>query len=284
MKVLALGAGVQSTTILLMACKGDLPKPDVAIFADTGWERTNTYKHLNWLRAEAERHGIPVLVVQSGKIPDEILNAMELNKRFVTIPFHGIWNGKKVILRRQCTENYKIKPIQQKVRELLGIQRGQRLPRDEVELWLGISTDEANRVSAYKKRTHMPKYYPLIQEVLMSRRNCTEWLNANYPQIHVPRSACVGCPFQCNREWKEVKANREDWQRAVSFDNAVREIERRGKIKAVLYLHRSLQPLEALDLSLPEDRGQLSFGFYKTGRQVKFINLDDEEQRSEAER
>lgn len=276
MKVLALGAGVQSTTILLMACKNELPKPDVAIFADTGWERTNTYRHLKWLTLEAEKHNIPVLTVQSGRLPDEILNAMELNKRFVTIPFHGLWNGKKVILKRQCTENYKITPIQQKVRELLGLRKGQRLPRDEVELWLGISTDEATRVSAYKKRTHIPKRYPLIQDVLMSRRNCIEWLNANYPEIYVPRSACVGCPFQCNREWREVRACPEDWQRAVSFDNAIREIEEKGKIKAdLLYLHSSLRPLEEIDLSLPEDKGQLSFGFYKLGRQIKFINLDE---------
>ena len=37
---LSLGAGVQSTVLALMAERGDhgLSKPDVAIFADTGWE------------------------------------------------------------------------------------------------------------------------------------------------------------------------------------------------------------------------------------------------------
>lgn len=38
LKVLSLGAGVQSTTVLLMSWAGELPPLDCAIFADTGWE------------------------------------------------------------------------------------------------------------------------------------------------------------------------------------------------------------------------------------------------------
>ena len=37
MRVLSLGAGVQSSTLLLMACHGEL-ELDAAIFADTQWE------------------------------------------------------------------------------------------------------------------------------------------------------------------------------------------------------------------------------------------------------
>ena len=37
--ILNLGAGVQSSTMALMAAHGEItPMPDVAIFADTGWE------------------------------------------------------------------------------------------------------------------------------------------------------------------------------------------------------------------------------------------------------
>ena len=36
LNVLSLGAGVQSSTLLLMSCRGVLPKLDAAIFADTG--------------------------------------------------------------------------------------------------------------------------------------------------------------------------------------------------------------------------------------------------------
>ena len=49
LKCLNLGAGVQSTTLALMAARGELPDgelPDFAVFADTGWEPTAVYQHL----------------------------------------------------------------------------------------------------------------------------------------------------------------------------------------------------------------------------------------------
>jgi hypothetical protein len=47
MRILSLGAGVQSTTMALMAAVGEIAdKPDAAIFADTGWEPKAVYDHL----------------------------------------------------------------------------------------------------------------------------------------------------------------------------------------------------------------------------------------------
>jgi hypothetical protein len=37
-RVLSLGAGVQSTALLLMMIHGEVPKADAVIFSDTGWE------------------------------------------------------------------------------------------------------------------------------------------------------------------------------------------------------------------------------------------------------
>lgn len=52
LRVLSLGAGVQSTTLALMAAHGEIgPMPDCAIFADTGWEPAAVYEHLAWLRS-----------------------------------------------------------------------------------------------------------------------------------------------------------------------------------------------------------------------------------------
>ncbi len=54
LRVLSLGAGVQSTTLALMAAHGVVgPMPDCAIFADTGWEPKAVYDHLAWLRSPA---------------------------------------------------------------------------------------------------------------------------------------------------------------------------------------------------------------------------------------
>lgn len=50
LRALSLGAGVQSTTIALLAAHGEIgPMPDCAIFADTGWEPRAVYDHLEWL-------------------------------------------------------------------------------------------------------------------------------------------------------------------------------------------------------------------------------------------
>jgi hypothetical protein len=49
LRVLSLGAGVQSTALAILAARGHLPRPDAAIFADTGWEPAAVYAHLDRL-------------------------------------------------------------------------------------------------------------------------------------------------------------------------------------------------------------------------------------------
>ena len=55
LRILPLGAGVQSTTLALMACDGTLPGLDAAIFADTGWEPPAVYRQVDRLEAELKR-------------------------------------------------------------------------------------------------------------------------------------------------------------------------------------------------------------------------------------
>ena len=54
LRVLALGAGVQSTALALMMHAGEIPAPDFALFADTQGEPRGVYEHLKrlkeWLR------------------------------------------------------------------------------------------------------------------------------------------------------------------------------------------------------------------------------------------
>lgn len=53
LKVLALGAGVQSTALLLMSIRGELDRLDFAIFAETRWEPAAA-EHLAWLDGQAD--------------------------------------------------------------------------------------------------------------------------------------------------------------------------------------------------------------------------------------
>ena len=72
MHVISLGAGVQSTTMALMAAHGEIePMPDAAIFADTGAEPKAVYEHLDWLRS-SNVLPFPVEVVQFSDLAEDI--------------------------------------------------------------------------------------------------------------------------------------------------------------------------------------------------------------------
>lgn len=263
LKVLSLGAGVQSSTLLLMACKGEMEKPDVAIFADTGWESKATYNHLSWLKVEADRHGIPVIIVQERNIRDDSLNATELNKGFYFMPLYLDKGGLLLMGKRQCTNRYKLQPIFHKIRELLDVSRRARIKEGAVEMWIGISLDEAQRMSLSHSKW-LGKRYPLVER-MMSRNDCIKWLYENYNGISVAKSSCIGCPYHGNREWQEIYANPDEWADAILVDETIRHGSK-TTVAYTQYLHRSFKPLREIDLRTPEDKGQLPFEFYKQER------------------
>src|SRR4051794_37218529 len=77
LRILSLGAGVQSTTVLLLALCGEFPhRLDCAIFADTGWEPKGVYEHLQWLEGKAKEGGIPVHRVSAGNLKQDLLDAV----------------------------------------------------------------------------------------------------------------------------------------------------------------------------------------------------------------
>ena len=123
--------------------------------------------------------------------------------------------------RRQCTDSYKIRPIRRRMRELLGLRPRQRVPAGTtVELWLGISTDEAIRMKTSRDRW-IENRYPLI-EAGMSRRDCMEWWEARYDRP-LERSACVAYPFQSRQRWVETKRRwPELFAEAVNIDDRMR--------------------------------------------------------------
>ena len=195
--VISLGGGVQSSVMALMAGESAFDRvPDCAIFADTHWEPPSVYDHIEWLAGQLR---FPLYVVDNGRSLREDVKALTNHsdsRSYVDIPVYlkgrdGEGDG---IGRRQCTENYKIRPVRRKIRELLGLKPRQRVPSGvSVELWLGISTDEAIRMKTSRDRW-MTNRYPLI-EAGMSRRDCMDWWAARYDRP-LERSACVACPFQ----------------------------------------------------------------------------------------
>lgn len=250
---LSLGAGVQSTTMALMAAAGEItPMPDCAIFADTQAEPRYVYEHLAWLETQLP---FPVHHVTHGDLRQHIVDAVE-GARFAGAPFYTESERPGGgILRRQCTREFKIAPIHRKLRELLGFQKGERIAgKAMAETWVGISLDEVTRMKPDMEKW-IRKRYPLI-DLRMTRLDCLNWLKRRgFPEPK--KSACTFCPYHSDATWREMKLREPDeWSDVVLLDRLIRGGVRGTKQK--LYVHRSLQPLDEVDLSNAEDRGQLN--------------------------
>ena len=257
LRVLSLGAGVQSTVLALLAARRDIaPMPDCAIFADTQFEPAGVYTHLDWLEKQLP---YPVHRVTAGDIrADHIAGLNSTGHRFASMPLYttgGIGAG-----RRQCTNEYKIQPITRKIRELLGVGKGERAPKTAVvEQWIGISADELTRAKR-SRHFYIQHRWPLL-ELEMDRRACQQWFSGRYPGRALAKSACIACPFHDAAAWREMRDNDPDsWTQAVVFDAAIREGggTLRG-MRAQQFVHRQGVPLDQADLRTPADHGQLSF-------------------------
>ncbi|GAA2255016.1 hypothetical protein GCM10010232_50350 [Streptomyces amakusaensis] len=233
--------------MLALSAEGILPRVDYAIFADTGWEPQAVYTHLDRLENEiAKPAGIPILDVSSGNIRDD---ALDPEHRFASMPLHILnKDGRPGMTRRQCTGEYKIKPIKKQVRELLGYPYPARIPKGVfVEQWVGISTDEFHRAKDSDVK-YMWNRHPLITDMDWSRADCIRYL-ASIGLAETPKSSCLGCPFHGNAQWRAIRDHSpEEWADVVEFDAAIREGNARAKatgnkLLGQAFLHRSRVPL-----------------------------------------
>lgn len=267
LRVLNLGAGVQSTTLDLMCRAGLLPDVDVAIFADTGDETEETYRHLQWLESLP---GHPILRRSRGCLGDDLLRGENATgQRFASIPVFT-WlpdSDREGRLKRQCSKEYKVEVIEKTIRhELLGLPKYGRIPKDvQIVQLIGISLDEAGRAERIaRRRTLGVMEFPLLKW-RMTRFDCLEWLRGRVPH-RVPRSSCVYCPNRQDAEWAELKAKGgKDWARAVAIDEGLRVpgvVANRG-MDADMFVHRSCEPLVQIDFRSGDSASQPSLGFYR---------------------
>lgn len=242
MVVLSLGAGVQSSTMALMATNGDLDyKVDCAIFADTGWEPRKVYEYLDWLESVVSFPVHRVMHKQGLK------NDLQGNGRFAAVPFFTERGGMGM---RQCTGEYKILPIQKKCREILGYGKGQRIPPDAITMLIGISTDEVIRMKP-SRVAWIKHVWPLIDKG-MSRSHCLQYMQSNGHRMP-EKSSCLGCPYHSDRQWLEIKNNNpQEWQETVEMDMIIRD--RAQGMKQKQYMHKSCKPLDQVDFSAIEDQ------------------------------
>lgn len=291
--IISLGAGVQSSTMALMAAHGEImPMPDCAIFADTQSEPQSVYEWLTWLETQLPfpvyrvtvgsleidetrirrskksnklymKGSIPAFVLSTELVPvkwEETYTdnpLLDEDDRWTLTPIEWAERSKKGLLGRKCTSDYKIIPLQRKVREIIGIKRQKQGMDVLCEMMLGISTDEAHRMKdsrvAYIRNT-----FPLIEQSI-SRQDCLLWMQSHgYPEP--PRSACVFCPFHSDDEWIRLRDDEpEEFARAIKFERSIQGAQRNQEVlRGIPYLHSSCQPLDTIDFQPKTQSAQAS--------------------------
>jgi hypothetical protein len=253
LRVLSLGAGVQSTALALMAAHGEVgPMPDYALFADTGDESRDTLETLRWLQS-GNVLPFPVKVIGRGDRLSDSFQRRTIQKgdegagHFVSAPFFTENGGRA---QRQCTRHYKVDVLKAEQRVLAGLKPRQLAPR-AVEVWIGFTTDEVVRAGAAFDRWCVNRF-PLL-EARMSRSDCEQWLRRHDYPVPV-KSACTFCPYRSDYEWRQLRdRDPEGWAEALRVDYLIRNSPR---MKHRAFLHRSLKPLADVDLATAEDDGQ----------------------------
>lgn len=254
MKIISLGVGVQSSALYYMSSMGEIDRCDFAIFSDTGGEKTRTLEYyefmVNWREKNSD---IPLFKASYKNLQNDLLNQSNSSgNRFASIPAFTKTNGEVGMLRRQCTNEYKISQVNKKIREILDLPGRSRFP--QIEIYQGITVDEATRMNIPQEKWKINVYpfcgykvYPdgdckRIDSKIMSRGDILNW----YKEKNLPipeKSSCVFCPFQQDKNWLRLKNTvPADFEKACEVDESIRDSSKKG-IKSKIYLHDSLIPI-----------------------------------------
>src|SRR5882672_300699 len=244
-RIISLGAGVQSSTMALMYMRHELkPMPDCAIFADTQQEPAAVYDWLRWLE---QRLPFPIYQVSKGDLwisATRVRRTRDGERTYIAtaIPVFtqdGLSKGKG---QRHCTRDFKINPINTKVRQLLGRKRITKRDGILAEMLIGISTDEHLRMKP-NHNVWIESKWPLI-DAGMSRADCLAWMARNeYPMP--PRSACTFCPYRSDEQWLALTPAEFD-DACIKEANLQAAYRLATELDSVPYFHVSRQPLRSV--------------------------------------
>lgn len=282
LKIQSLGAGIQSSTITEMIVEGELDPVDAVLFADTMDEPSYVYEQVDYLRGRLLTVNIPLITVSNGNMPEDLYR----HGRFAAMPFFtkqlipiegfGVNAHREQIgrLKRQCTSEYKIVPINRWIRQEL-LRRGLAKINKKgailvnkgvrVETLLGISFDEVERMKPNRTKW-IDNRWPLIDQ-RMKRNDCVNWLELR--GLPIPKkSSCRKCPFHTIPYWRDMRDNQpDDWRSTLQFDEDLRNgtIRLAVTAKGNVFFTEHCVPLAQLDLSTVQEKGQGAFDMCDEG-------------------
>lgn len=207
-------------------------------------EPADVYKNLEYYRKYFKTtYRFEIQILQPGNIYQDMLDYIKGDKsRCASIPLYVLnSDGSIGFIRRQCTSDYKIIPIQKRVKELAG--------KKQIYKWLGISYDEIERTKISQVKS-ITNYYPLVDNKIRLSE-IIQWFRNNALPIPA-KSSCIICPFHSDSYWLYMFLHRpEEFESACAFDEAVRKYP---GIRGTCYLHRSCKPLREIILKIWDNK------------------------------
>jgi len=254
--VLSLGWGVQSFTLAAMAALDEIEKPDLVVFADTTHENASAYELADKFTPWLGERGITVDTVQAESTKPVLVTSGGVRKVVIPAFSKELKTGAISQINRNCTGDWKISPVRKLVSAKLK-EHGLKKTPDVAEMWLGITTDEWQRMRDADVKW-VKNRFPLIER-RMSRMDCITWLESK--DLPVPdKSGCVFCPYMKSAYWKKSKSNQQsgDWQHAVDVDREIRSSPSYPEYER--FVHRLAVPLNDA-VTIPEDFGASQSSF-----------------------
>jgi hypothetical protein len=228
--VFSFGGGTQTAAIAVLILQGKLPRPDVVVMADTGREIESTWVYLDEIIAPALASiGLTVQIAshELAKVDiyahngDLLLPAYTSQKDGGKLPTFCSDKWKKHVIRRWLRAN----------------------DYNDVDVWLGISTDEIERMkpSGLNWYRHV---YPLIEMIPTTRAQCSALVESfGWPKP--PKSRCWMCPNQSPQMWAEMRRTQpQEFAKATDLEKQLQAHDEH------IYLHRAMIPLvDAVNLT-----------------------------------
>ncbi|MCP3876873.1 MAG: phosphoadenosine phosphosulfate reductase [Sulfitobacter sp.] len=243
--IVSFGAGVQSTALLVLAARGEIPHRTF-VFANVG-EHAEHPDTLDYYRRHhrpfAEANGIELVETwwtdRKGKRRDLYDDLVNGSDRSIPIPVR--WST-GAFGHRQCTVRYKIEVVNRWMRA-----RG-ATKETPATVGIGFSTDEIERARTPGVDPRHPERvveYPLL-DLGLSRADCYSVIaGAGLPTPG--RSACWFCPYLPTAAWRETRSTRPDlWEKAIALEEML-TARSLALGRTEVFLHGTLPLHQAVD-------------------------------------
>ena len=185
-QIVSFGGGTNSTAMLIeMARRSE--QVDAIVFADTGGERPDTYRHVKEFSGWLTARGYPAIeTVRNDGIHASLEAECLTNRRLPSAAFGFA----------SCSDKYKRRPFQKWLK---------RKGLENVTVCIGFDADEPKRATAgAKAKDPYQKRYPLI-EWNMGRAACVETIRS--AGLELPgKSSCFFCPNMKRHEILKLHA------------------------------------------------------------------------------